>query len=262
MTDALTRGARLAAVLLLTLALAALCATAAQAEPRIKVNCKIYETNRVDPIAYSAHLHHQFGNTSTTNQSDADSLLSNTRTSCDAGWFTSAGWFPVERNESVKSVNVYYRAPGNQKAVRPIPKGLQLLAHDQEYSCNEGPLRTTPVYGCRGNFGTRLIFPDCWNQKSLQETSTVSSNSRRICPASHPYRIPKISFLVMHDNADGRVANPLQVSAGVNSWASYGSMHGDYLAANRPELNNELLDLCLRNQPDSATERSLPSRCG
>jgi uncharacterized protein DUF1996 len=262
MTYALTRGARLAAVLLLTLALAAVYAASAQAEPRIKVNCKIYDTNRVDPIAYSAHLHHQFGNTSTTNQSTASSMLRNTRTSCDAGWFTAAGWFPVERNEPVKGVNVYYRAPGNQKAIRPIPTGLQLLAHDQEYNCNEGPFRDSPVYDCRGDFGTRLIFPDCWNQKSLQENTTVPSNNMGVCPASHPYRIPRINYLVMHGNEDGRVANPLQVSAGVDSWASYDSMHGDYFAANRPELNNELLDLCLRNQPDSATERSLPSRCG
>ncbi len=254
-----TRGVRFGAVLLLTLALAALCATAAQAEPRIKVNCEIYDTNRVDPIAYSAHLHHQFGNTSTTSQSTADSLLASSRTSCDAGWFTSAGWFPVERNESVKSVNVYYRAPGNQKAVRPIPKGLQLLAHDKEYNCNEGPFRNKPVYDCRGNFGTRLIFPDCWNQKSLQETSTVFSNSRGICPASHPYRIPKISFLVMHNNADGRVRKPLRVSTGVNAWESWRSMHGDYLAANQPKLNNELLDRCLRNAPDRG---ALPRECG
>jgi len=259
MTDALTRGARFVAVLLLTLALAAMYAAAAQAEPQIKVNCNIYDTNRVDPIAYSAHLHHQFGNTSTTNQSTADSLFSNTRTSCDANWFTSAGWFPEERNEPTKGVNVYYRAPGDQRAIRPIPKGLELLSYKQMYNCNEGPFQNKPVYDCRGNFGTRLVFPDCWNQKSLQETSTVPSNNRGQCPATHPYRIPRILYLVMHDNADGRVANPLQVSAGVDSWASYDSMHGDYFAANQPELNNELLDLCLRNAPDSG---ALPARCG
>lgn len=259
MTEASMRGARFAAVLLLTLALAALFAAAARAEPQIKVHCEVYDTNRVDPIAYSAHLHHQFGNTSTTNQSTGDSLFANDRTSCDQGWFTSAGWFPVERKEPVAGVNVYYRAPGNQKAVRPIPKGLQLLAHDQEYSCNEGPFRSRPVYDCRGNFGTRLIFPDCWNQKSLQETSTVPSNARGQCPATHPYRIPKINFLHMHKNANGRVAKPLRVSAGVDSWESWRSMHGDYFAANRPKLNNELLDLCLRNAPDRG---ALPRRCG
>lgn len=253
------RGARFAAVLLLTLALAALFAAAAQAEPRIKVHCEVYETNRVDPIAYSAHLHHHFGNTSTTNQSTGDSLFANDRTSCDRGWFTSAGWFPVERKEPVAGVNVYYRAPGNQKAVRSIPKGLQLLAHDQEYSCNEGPFRNRPVYDCRRNFGTRLIFPDCWNQESLQETSTVPSNARGQCPATHPYRIPKINFLVMHKNTNGRVAKPLRVSAGVDSWESWRSMHGDYFAANQPELNNELLDLCLRDAPDRGV---LPRRCG
>ncbi len=39
----------------------------ADAEPRIKVSCDVYATNRVDPIADSEHLHRQIGNTSLTN---------------------------------------------------------------------------------------------------------------------------------------------------------------------------------------------------
>ena len=143
---------RVGGALLLAVALAAVLlgplAAWADAQPRIKVNCDVYATNRVDPIALSPHLHHQIGNTSTTNKSTGDSLLNNRGTSCNEGWFTSAGWFPLERNESVKGVNVYYRAPGDQKTIKAIPKGLQLLATDKKYNCNDGPFRDIPPYGC------------------------------------------------------------------------------------------------------------------
>ena len=93
---------------------------------QIKVHCEVYATNYVDPIAFASHLHHQIGNTSTTNSSTGDSLFNNPSTSCDESWFTSAGWFPVERNESVRGVNVYPRAPGDPSTIGGIPKGLQL----------------------------------------------------------------------------------------------------------------------------------------
>ena len=252
-----TSGALLLA-LALALALAVLCAGRADAEARIKVGCEVYDTNMVDPIARSTHLHHQFGNTSTTNQSTGDSLLANTTTSCLADWFTTAGWFPVEKNESVERVAVYYRAPGDQTEIRPIPTGLQLLGTDQMYTCNDGPFQATPPYGCTGRWSTRVIFPDCWNKSSLEETTMVSSDARGRCPASHPYRIPKINYLIQHKNTDGVVPNPLRVSAGDGTWADYTHMHADYFAANQPIFNSTLLDKCLRNVPDGGDS---PAEC-
>ena len=252
---------RITGAVLFMLALTALYAGAAQAEPRIKVSgCEIYATNRVDPIAFSEHLHHQFGNKSTTNSSTGTSLFNNTSTSCKESWFTSAGWFPVERNEPVLKLAVYYRAPGDQRQLRPIPTGLQLLATDQEYNCNDGSWRDTPPYSCGGEWATRVIFPDCWNQQSLQETTTVSSSRRGQCPSTHPYKLPKINYLIRHDNADGVVPNPLTVSSGVDSWGPWDHMHADYFAANQSVFNNVLLDLCLRNVSDSVTVAD--PRCG
>jgi hypothetical protein len=257
-----------AVLLALLLAMLGPLAARAGAEPRIKVSgCKVYATNRVDPIAFTQHLHHHFGSTSTTNQSTANSLMANTDSSCDddEAWYTSAGWFPVERNEPVTRVSVYYRAPGDQTQVKAIPKGLQLLASDQAYRCNntasEEPWQDTPPYNCKTKWDTDVIFPDCININRLADESTnaVSSNNG-VCPSTHPYRIPKIRYLLMHDNVDGVVPNPLQVSAGVNSWESWRSMHGDYLAANQRVFNRELLDLCLRDAPDSVTVAD--ARCG
>jgi Domain of unknown function (DUF1996) len=252
---------RIGGALLLVVLLVVLCAAPADAQPRIKVSgCTIYATNYVDPIAFTDHLHHQFGNTSTTNMSTGQSLFNNRTTSCNEAWFTSAGWFPVERGEPIFKVAVYYRAPGDQTKVRAIPTGLQLLATDQEYNCNEGPFRDTPPYGCAGEWSTRVIFPDCWNQRSLEETSAVYGSPRGECPSTHPYRIPRINYLIRHANTDGVVSNPLRVSAGVNAWADWSFMHGDYFAANQSLFNNVLLDLCLRNAPDSVTVAD--PRCG
>jgi uncharacterized protein DUF1996 len=229
-------------------------AAPADAEPRIKVSgCKIYATNHVDPIAFTDHLHRHFGNRSTTNRSTGASLFNTKTTSCEENWFTSAGWFPVERGEPVSRVSVYYRAPGNQKQVRAIPQGLQLVGVKEEYSCNDRPFRNTPPYGCNKGWATRVIFPDCWNKSSLQETSMVYGTYRGECPSTHPYRIPRINYLIQHPNRDGVVSNPLRVSSGVNAWAPWSHMHSDYFAANQPVLNTKLLGLCLRNAPDRVT---------
>jgi Domain of unknown function (DUF1996) len=253
---------RIGGALLLVVLLMVLFAARADAEPRIKVSgCTIYATNYVDPIAFTDHLHHQFGNTSTTtNTSTGKSLLANGTTSCNEAWFTSAGWFPVERGEPVLKVSVYYRAPGDQTKVQAIPRGLQLVATDQEYNCNDGPFRDTPPYSCAGEWATRVTFPDCWNQRSLEETSVVYGSARGECPATHPYRISRINYLIRHPNTNSVVSNPLRVSAGVNAWEDWSSMHSDYFAANQSVFNRELLDLCLRNAPDSVTVAD--PRCG
>lgn len=234
------------------------------AQPRIKVSCDVYATNRVDPIADSEHLHRQIGNTSLTNESTGESLFASTGTSCDMPWFTSAGWFPVERYEPVRAVNVYYRAPGDQTEIRRIPTGLQLLGDRIQYRCNNTPseeeFQDSPPFNCRNNFDTRVTFPDCWNRQSREETSMVYGNYRGGCPSTHPYRIPRISYLIMHDNTNDVIADRLRVSAGVDAWESRQGMHADYFAANQSVFDNELLDLCLGNASDSV--RVADPRCG
>jgi hypothetical protein len=49
----------------------------APAQPKIEVTCQVPVGNRVDPIPFSQHLHHQIGNTSTTNSSTDESLCNN-----------------------------------------------------------------------------------------------------------------------------------------------------------------------------------------
>ena len=230
---------RITGAVLFMLALAAFYAGVAQAEPRIKVSgCDVYATNRVDPIAFSQHLHHHFGNTTTTSSSTGTSLVAASRTSCNESWFTSAGWFPVARGVPLLSKNqvaVYYRAPGDQRQVRAIPTGLGIVSHEVHF--NSADLVT-------------VTFPDCWDQRRLNPANMVKSRNGT-CPSTHPYRIPRIFYLIRYG---GTVTNQTSVSTGVDSWGAYGStMHADYLAANQSVFNNRLIDLCLRNASDSVT---------
>jgi hypothetical protein len=231
---------RMGGALLLMFVLAVLLAARpADADPRIKVSgCNVYATNRVDPIAFSQHLHHHFGNTTTTNNSTGESLVAANRTSCKASWFTSAGWFPVARGVPLLDKNqvaVYYRAPGDQRQVRAIPTGLGIVAHEVHFNSN-GTVTVT--------------FPDCWDRGRLSPANMVKSRNG-VCPSTHPYRIPRIFYLIRYD---GTVTSQTMVSSGLDSWAPFGSaMHADYLGANQPVFNNRLIDLCLRNAPDSVT---------
>ena len=116
-------GFLLAASVALLMALIASLALPQRADASsLRVSCEIYDTNRVDPIALSSHLHHQFGNTSTTNESTWDGLRDNKATSCpNAPYLTSAGWFPAEQGEPVNASILYYRAAGDRR-VRSGPQ--------------------------------------------------------------------------------------------------------------------------------------------
>src|SRR5829696_8509407 len=232
---------RMGSVLLLAVLLSVLLAARpADANPRIKVSgCNVYATNRVDPIAFSQHLHNHFGNTTTTNTSTGQSLLAANKTSCKAPWFTSAGWFPVAQNVPLVSKNqvaVYYRAPGDQQQVQDIPTGLGIVSHE--------------VHIKSGGSLVTVTFPDCWDQRRLNPANMVKSRNG-VCPSTHPYRIPRVFYLIRYN---GTVTSQTMVSSGVDSWVPFGSeMHADYLAANQPVFNDRLIDLCLRNAPDSVT---------
>jgi hypothetical protein len=225
--------------LLLTLLLGVLLAARpADAGTRIKVSgCNVYATNTVDPIAFSQHLHNHFGNTTTTNSSTGASLKAANSTSCKASWFTSAGWFPVAQNVPLRSKNqvaVYYRAPGDPTKVRAIPTGLGIVSHEAKITS--------------GGANVSVVFPDCWDQKSLNPANMVMSRNGN-CPSEYPYRIPKIQYLIRYN---GTVTSQTQVSAGVNVWEPFSTgMHADYLAANQDVFNNQLIDLCLRSGSSS-----------
>jgi hypothetical protein len=259
----------------------------ADAAPSLRVACDVYATNTVDPITFGDHLHRQFGNTSTSNSSSFQSLHANTTTSCDGKWWTNAGWFPVERDEPVRKVLVYYRGPGDQTRIHDIPNGLQIIAKKVKYNCDASPgkpapMQDTPPYGCAENWGTHVTFPSCWNGWGLGEDATVYGPTRSVCPASNPIRLPEIAYLITHPNTDGRVPKPLRVSSGTNEWGNHAVMHADYLFAAQDQFQQDvdlngdgtvqredggyneeaLLDLCIRDAPDALEYNNARCRAG
>ena len=99
-----------------------------------------------------------------------------------------------------------------------------------------------------------VTFPDCWDgdMNDLNNGPANMVKSRNgVCPSTHKYRIPRIFYLIRYN---GTITSRTTVSSGGNLWAPFGSeMHADYLAANQPVFNDRLIDLCLRNAPDSVT---------
>jgi hypothetical protein len=276
--------------------LAALMLTQKPAEAQsIRVSCDIYATNRVDPIAFAQHLHSQFGNLSTSNSSTAATLYASKATSCNAPWWTNAGWVPVERYEQVPNVIVYYRAPGDQSQVVNIPHGMKLIGkhtpgnsmNEISYACGSGPgdtapTQATPPYGCKKNWSTSVRFPRCWDGIGVEPSDVVYGPNRQSCPSTHPYKLPEINELIRHPNKDGWVPNPLQISAGVDQWEDWTHTHGDYFFAAQEEMNNavdldgdgriehtdggysekSLMNLCLREAPDALEFNNERCRAG
>jgi hypothetical protein len=259
----------LGGALLLTLLLGVLLAARpADASTRIKLNCDVYATNRFDPIVVgSGHLHNQHGNRETNDFSTGKSLMdpppSTPETSCTFPWWTSAGWFPVVRDpqgrvvplvSGTKEVVVYYRAPGDPTKVQPIPTGLQLLTNDWKFQDGNGGVATS-------SDRITLLFPDCWdgNRASLLDDippgdpdrvspSNMVASRNGVCPSTHPYRIPRLSFVFRYTRA---INSQFQVSSGVDAWAPFSTMHADYLAANQPVFNDQLIQRCLRRGTSS-----------
>ena len=77
---------RVACALFVALLAAPMLTQKADVAPSNRVAGNIYATNNVDPKAFSDHLHHPFGNTSTSNSSTFKSLYANKTTSYDGKW--------------------------------------------------------------------------------------------------------------------------------------------------------------------------------
>jgi hypothetical protein len=241
--------------LLLTLLLGVLLAARpADASTRIQIRCTLYDLNMagnmVDPIfPENEHLHHHFGNRTTTDASTGETLKAATigrpdLTSCDKDWFTSAGWFPVARDaggrivpfERRNQVIVYYRNPGCAADLQPIPTGLGIFTNDIKIKSSGD--RVT------------LTFADCLNPAALVDPDMLSpADMRRSrqgnCPSEYSYRIPRVSYVIRYS---GTITSQTEVSAGVNAWEPFSTgMHADYLAANQDVFNDQLIEQCLRS---------------
>lgn len=262
------RAARATGALPLTLAFALLCALAyagvAEADSRIRTgNCDAYKTVVQDNIARTLHQHSFFGGINNSQAETGSDIKARNRTSCQSigsDFGTSSGWFPRAQSMAANKATFYYRDPGNYR-VNPIPTDLRMLS-------------STTVFNSQGNPRKATVhFPNCVKVDaqgkpvldSPDHKSHLEDKVSRPCDSSHPYRIPRTSYLIDWPQA---FTTSTMVSMGTNQWmaAGGGMFHADYLSALQDEFNYAtregpaLIDLCLNNVPES-TEVAHP-RCG
>jgi len=200
---------------------------------------------------------------------DANNIMESGGSTCQGFELNrSAYWMPalLTSKHSPRSIVVpdniviYYKSH-RPKDVNPLPAGIQLLAgnvgpgghmhksftanNQLFWSCGQsgsirGKLSSIPTDCKAGEYiNATISFPQCLavdvNGKPVLSSPDFMSHARMVpstapCPASHPYRVPQISYLAYFPNGtDG-------AGAGVSNWVLSsdhgvpgGSLHGDWL---------------------------------
>jgi hypothetical protein len=259
---------------LLVLVALGVCLTAsvAMADSRIRAgNCKTYKHVVQDNIALAAHIHSFFGGINASQSWTGFDIKARNQTSCtstNSAWGTSSGWFPRAQNMVSGKATIYYRDPGDI-TVRPIPTDLRLLSHDLVFQSQGSRDKLTIHFGNCLKVRNGLPVLD-----SFDHESHVFDANARPCPTSHPYRIPRTSYLIDWPQA---FTPQTLISMGNGSWGRADTyMHGDYLSALQDEFNvakdrngdgdktdkvdKALIDLCLNGVPNSTEVAH--ARCG
>ncbi|MET0424811.1 MAG: DUF1996 domain-containing protein [Actinoplanes sp.] len=230
--------------------------------PEFRADCKYSHRLADDPIVLpglpgASHMHSFVGNKALDADTRAADLMKFTATTCKPVQDHSAYWVPtLYDNATGKPVEttgfrVYYRSlRNNSTGQMPMPNGLRMIAGDakkkvptprgaqgQFYCAFYGPgdldgvARSTngnwPICGEPATLHFMLQFPDCWDGKHLDSPdhkSHVTMGSDQGCPASHPVRIPAITFDIQY-GAKGSKAGYYLSSDPTGKSAS--SMHGD-----------------------------------
>ncbi|MEL6983205.1 MAG: sigma-70 family RNA polymerase sigma factor [Actinomycetota bacterium] len=182
----------------------------------VRVRCAVSHIALGDPTdpgaEYLSALTH-WGNTVIAGPGVPDDLATIGRGTCDGGVTDrSAYWVPTlfdEADQAVlpESILVEYKAFGNETwdrgLLQPIPVGLQMTAEPTV-------LESRPPAGDPVKLS--VAFPSCV-QVDVDGLPVLSSVDRvshlaypsggEGCPATHPYRIPQLTFLVRYDVAFG-----------------------------------------------------------
>lgn len=235
----------------------------AGADSRIRAgSCDVYQTAVLDPIGLTEHEHDFYMGRVRSNADTGFDLKRRAYTSCGSPgsqWATSGGWSPAGLRANLIKQTVYYRDPGDFR-VNPIPTDLRMLSHEMVFN-SQGDSTLLTVH-----------FPNCVAVDSAgapvldsvdHESHLYDANNGR-CPATHPYRIPRTSYLLHFD----RTVTPSTLfSMGNGEYGRAGDFfHADYLAGVQDEFNyptsrgKALIDLCLNDVPNRVNVAH--SRCG
>lgn len=252
--------------------------------------CQAVKFGFFDPIVYPgkpniSHLHTFLGAYGINEASNGASLLAAGNSGCRGGRSNSSSyWFPSMIDTATGlpipptlESDIYYKAgyAVSSKSIKPLPVGLRLIAGDASgnpskpsaavgYSCmgasTTGWMKSIPDCKAPGLLTMEIIFPQCWDGKSLDSPDHKShmtnpiagpgndwGNGKQVCPASHPVAVPQIAYQIRYD---------VKVSGETKKWrlasdnydasqpAGY-SGHADYIMAWDVEVMNTWVTKCL-----------------
>jgi hypothetical protein len=211
-------------------------------EGQFRIACEYSHFNYDDPIVFpgqpgQSHLHMFFGNTRTDAFTTTDSLVNSGGGTCNGFELNrSAYWLPALLDGkgnivAPRSIIVYYKTKDMANAIA-IPQGLRMIAgnpkaetftasHELHWSCGGSGAsynQTNRIPDCGGDtINATVAFPNCWDGRNLDSADHTSHTAYtpegQSCPASHPVRIPQVTYLLY--------------------WSGTGSVDGWHLSSDR-----------------------------
>jgi len=251
--------------------------TVAEQAHGTRLYCPVSHFSYDDPVVHpgepsAAHLHMFWGNTQTNAFSTTESLLRSGNASCEGGLNNkSAYWAPAVFNEQdevvlPESIFVYYKSFSttsgfDRNSIMPIPNGLEMLANLDV--SNSGPWNfrvDSSLVNGRQLLQFVISFPVCLqvdgngspvlssgDNVSHLSYSVASRETSGDCPASHPYRIPQLIYILRYDVPTN---SGWYLASDHNAGAQGSSLHADYIAA-WDEQTMDRIVLCNRESKAS-----------
>ena len=248
----------------------------ASPEGQFRVACEYSHFGPDDPIIYpgqpgASHLHLFFGNTDTDAFTTEDELINSGGGTCSGFELNrSAYWVPAlldgRGNAIVPDTIIIYYKTKHPEAITAIPQGLQMLAGNTDsesfepsqrlnWSCGpsgESYNSTNRIPDCGGDvINATIQFPNCWdgvNKSSPDFTShLIYVEEQSDCPASHPRRLPQISFLIYFPGAESVEGWHLSSDDnGSFNGPPGGTLHADWWGGWNDETMELWIEGCMR----------------
>jgi len=256
---------------------------------KIRPKCLFVKSGYFDPIVFpgipapSSHHHTFVGNDSINPNSTSESLRTSGGSTCMGGIANrSSYWWPTLYDTSTGQVKtpkqtlLYY----NTRVVSEVadtlvvvPQGLKMIAGDSSntsvetasnyhFSCGSvtanGGKTIPPNCSATQDLRFTLSFPMCWDGVNLDSPDHKSHMSYEVgttgnrCPATHPERIPNITFIVDFNlDVNNETTNWRLSSDTYDSSLPPGlSMHGDVMSAWDDVWLQQIVDNCLKGHKD------------
>lgn len=245
-----------------------------------RADCAYSHSAADDPIVFpglpgASHMHSFVGNAATKADTTPADLMKFTATSCKPAQDHSAYWVPTlydaatGKPAETTGFRVYYRTLASTSAGQlPMPTGLRMISGDakksqptprgakgQFYCAFYGPgdldgiARSSngnwPICGGTATLHFMLQFPDCWDGEHLDSPNHkdhVAYGGNNTCPASHPVKIPALTFDIQY-GVKGTTEGYYLSSDKEGRSAS--SMHGDAFVVWDPATMNSRTKNCL-----------------